>query len=97
MVAARLVPDGFYWAKSSRYFEGRTTVVQVSTIFGKDPITGRLHCSVPTSMRCPPNSRLLGRWNLQSGLGSARPLNSLGYRLSDGPGGLTADTMRAQF
>ena len=37
MVAARLVPDGFYWARSSRYFEGRTTVVQVSTIFGRDP------------------------------------------------------------
>jgi hypothetical protein len=37
MVAARLVPGGFYWAKSSRYFEGRTTVVQVSTVFGRDP------------------------------------------------------------
>lgn len=37
MVAARLVLDGFYWAKSCRYFEGRTTVVQVSTVFGRDP------------------------------------------------------------
>ena len=37
MVAARLVPGGFYWAKSAKYFEGRTTVVQVSTVFGRDP------------------------------------------------------------
>ncbi|MGZ2384487.1 hypothetical protein ACVIDN_005911 [Rhizobium brockwellii] len=37
MVAASLVPGAFYWAKSSKYFDGRTTVVQVSTVFGKDP------------------------------------------------------------
>lgn len=37
MVAASLVPGAFYWAKSSRYFDGRTTVVQVSTVFGKEP------------------------------------------------------------
>jgi hypothetical protein len=32
-----LVPDEFYWARSSRYADGRTTIVQVSTIFGEDP------------------------------------------------------------
>ncbi|NNU54961.1 hypothetical protein [Rhizobium indigoferae] len=37
MVAASLVPDAFYWAKSSKYFDGRTTIVQVSTVFGDDP------------------------------------------------------------
>lgn len=37
MVAASLVPQGFYWARSSKYFGGRRTIVQVSTVFGTDP------------------------------------------------------------
>ncbi|MBB3298856.1 hypothetical protein FHT75_002543 [Rhizobium sp. BK112] len=37
MVAASLVPDAFYWAKSSKHFDGRITIVQVSTVFGEDP------------------------------------------------------------
>ncbi|NMN70929.1 hypothetical protein [Rhizobium sp. 57MFTsu3.2] len=32
-----LVPDAFYWARSDRHTDGRTTIVQVSTIFGEDP------------------------------------------------------------
>ncbi len=32
-----LVPDEFYWARSSKHADGRTTIVQVSTIFGEDP------------------------------------------------------------
>lgn len=36
MVAVSLVPQGFYWARSSKYFEGRQTIVQVSTVFGMD-------------------------------------------------------------
>lgn len=36
MVAA-LVPEAFYWARSPGYFNGRPTVVQVSTVFGEDP------------------------------------------------------------
>ncbi|ASS60288.1 hypothetical protein [Rhizobium leguminosarum] len=36
MVAASLVPNAFYWAKSSKYFDGRPTIVRVSTIFGED-------------------------------------------------------------
>jgi hypothetical protein len=32
-----LVPDAFYWARSDRHSAGRTTIVQVSTIFGEDP------------------------------------------------------------
>jgi hypothetical protein len=36
MIAASLVPDAFYWAKSSKYFDGRPTIVRVSTVFGKD-------------------------------------------------------------
>ncbi len=32
-----LVPDAFYWARSDRHTAGRTTIVQVSTIFGEDP------------------------------------------------------------
>ncbi|MBD9454684.1 hypothetical protein IB244_24625 [Rhizobium sp. RHZ02] len=32
-----LVPDAFYWARSDRHTGGRTTIVQVSTIFGEDP------------------------------------------------------------
>ncbi|QIO75668.1 hypothetical protein ELH99_04775 [Rhizobium leguminosarum] len=37
MVAASLVPGAVYWAKSSKYFDGRATIVQVSTVFGDDP------------------------------------------------------------
>jgi hypothetical protein len=37
MVTASLVPEAFYWAKSSKYFDGRPTIVQVSTIFGEAP------------------------------------------------------------
>lgn len=33
----RLVPDAFYWAKSDGHADGRTTVVQVSTVFGEHP------------------------------------------------------------
>ncbi len=36
MVAASLVPHAFYWAKSSKYFDGRPTIVRVSTVFGED-------------------------------------------------------------
>lgn len=32
-----LVPDAFYWARSDMHTGGRTTIVQVSTIFGEDP------------------------------------------------------------
>lgn len=32
-----LVPDEFYWARSIKYVGGRTTIVQVSTIFGESP------------------------------------------------------------
>ncbi|MBO9198433.1 hypothetical protein J5277_30375 [Rhizobium sp. 16-449-1b] len=32
-----LVPDAFYWARSDKHRDGRTTIVQVSTIFGEDP------------------------------------------------------------
>ncbi|ANL31873.1 hypothetical protein AMC90_PD00848 (plasmid) [Rhizobium phaseoli] len=32
-----LVPDALYWARSSKYFGGKITVVQVSTIFGAEP------------------------------------------------------------
>jgi hypothetical protein len=34
MAVTSLVPDALYWARSSKYFDGRITVVQVSTIFG---------------------------------------------------------------
>lgn len=30
------VPNAFYWAKSTKYTGGQPTIVQVSTIFGKD-------------------------------------------------------------
>lgn len=33
----RLVPDAFYWAKSVKHGDGRTTIVQVSTVFGEHP------------------------------------------------------------
>jgi hypothetical protein len=36
MSSASLVPGAFYWAKSSKYFDGKITVVRVSTIFGAD-------------------------------------------------------------
>jgi len=32
-----LVPDAFYWARSDKHTDGRTTIVQISTIFGEDP------------------------------------------------------------
>jgi hypothetical protein len=32
-----LVADKFYWARSSKHADGRTTIVQVSTIFGEAP------------------------------------------------------------
>ncbi|MFS2154964.1 hypothetical protein [Rhizobium sp. Rhizsp42] len=32
-----LVPDKFYRARSNKYAGGRTTIVQVSTIFGESP------------------------------------------------------------
>ncbi|MFS2152683.1 hypothetical protein [Rhizobium sp. Rhizsp42] len=32
-----LVPDAFYWARSDKHTDGRTTIAQVSTIFGEDP------------------------------------------------------------
>jgi hypothetical protein len=32
-----LVPEEFYWARSNKHAGGRTTIVQVSTIFGQDP------------------------------------------------------------
>jgi hypothetical protein len=37
MSVARLVPDGFYWATSSKHGNGEPTVVQVSNIFGEEP------------------------------------------------------------
>jgi hypothetical protein len=37
MSLSSLVPYAFYWARSSEHFEGRPTVVQVSTVFGEDP------------------------------------------------------------
>lgn len=32
-----LFPGEFYWAKSPKYFDGEVTIVQVSTVFGKNP------------------------------------------------------------
>jgi hypothetical protein len=37
MFSKSLVPEGHYWARSSKHFDGKPTVVQVSTIFGEDP------------------------------------------------------------
>ena len=37
MFIASLVPEGYYWARSSKHFDGKLTVVQVSTVFGEDP------------------------------------------------------------
>ncbi|WP_040143259.1 hypothetical protein [Rhizobium etli] len=37
MAVTSLVPDALYWARSSKYFDGKITVVQVSTIFGAKP------------------------------------------------------------
>ncbi|TCR64497.1 hypothetical protein [Rhizobium sp. BK376] len=31
------VPGAFYFARSGKHSNGNTTVVQVSTVFGKDP------------------------------------------------------------
>jgi len=33
----KLVPDGFYWARSDKHNDGEVTVVRVSTIFGAEP------------------------------------------------------------
>lgn len=32
-----LVPEAYYWARSSKHFDGKLTVVQVSTVFGEEP------------------------------------------------------------
>ncbi|WP_244956226.1 hypothetical protein [Rhizobium changzhiense] len=32
-----LVPEVYYWARSSKHFDGKLTVVQVSTVFGEEP------------------------------------------------------------
>jgi hypothetical protein len=37
MFTASLVPEAYYWARSSRHFDGKLTVVQVSTVFGEEP------------------------------------------------------------
>jgi hypothetical protein len=37
MSIARLVPGGFYWARSGNHFDGRPTVVQISDVFGDAP------------------------------------------------------------
>ncbi|MDK4731503.1 hypothetical protein [Rhizobium sp. CNPSo 3490] len=37
MSAASLMPGCFYWAKSSKFFDGNLTVVQLSTVFGTHP------------------------------------------------------------
>jgi len=37
MSVARLVPDGFYWGRSIKRRDEPLTIVQVSTIFGRDP------------------------------------------------------------
>ncbi|NKL39030.1 hypothetical protein GFL49_36140 [Rhizobium leguminosarum bv. viciae] len=37
MSTSSLVPGAFYWASSADHFDGRLTVVQVSTVFGEDP------------------------------------------------------------
>jgi hypothetical protein len=36
MGSISLVPNGLYWARSSKYFDGSLTVVQVSNVFGED-------------------------------------------------------------
>ncbi|PZM08932.1 hypothetical protein [Rhizobium tubonense] len=37
MSVSRLMPDGFYWARSIKHGDAQLTVVQVSTIFGEEP------------------------------------------------------------
>jgi len=37
MSISSLVPGAFYRASSADHFDGRLTVVQVSTVFGDDP------------------------------------------------------------
>lgn len=37
MSISSLVLGAFYWASSADHFDGRLTVVQVSTVFGEDP------------------------------------------------------------
>ena len=36
MSSPSLVPGAFYWAKSPKFFDGKLTIVRVSTIFGAD-------------------------------------------------------------
>ncbi|MBB2719643.1 UNVERIFIED_ORG: hypothetical protein GGD48_004920 [Rhizobium etli] len=36
MGAASFLPGCFYWAKSPRFFDGKITVVRVSTVFGAE-------------------------------------------------------------
>jgi hypothetical protein len=36
-VVKSLVPGAFYWARSAVHTAGKTTIVQVSTIFGEAP------------------------------------------------------------
>lgn len=38
MFTASLIPEAYYWARSAKHFDGKLTVVQVSTVFGEDPI-----------------------------------------------------------
>ena len=37
MFTTSLVPEAYYWARSSKHFDGKLTVVQVSTVFGEEP------------------------------------------------------------
>ena len=37
MFVASLVPGNLYWARSLKYFDGKITVVEISTVFGEDP------------------------------------------------------------
>ncbi|KPH06254.1 hypothetical protein FHX14_000503 [Rhizobium sp. BK619] len=37
MAIAGLVPGKLYWASSWKHFDGKITVVEVSSVFGEDP------------------------------------------------------------
>jgi hypothetical protein len=37
MFTASLIPEAYYWARSAKHFDGKLTVVKVSTVFGEDP------------------------------------------------------------
>ena len=37
MAIAGLVPGQLYWARSSKHFDGKITIVEMSSVFGKDP------------------------------------------------------------